>query len=257
MRLDGEKSIKRLFYVTVLASAFDFVFFYIMYILATGNFILENSEAYEALYYAYNFVTDAISFVLPALAVLYLIPRAFDVKFIKLMPTALYLCAPTAIFGVIKYYIDFVLEHYSSIEAIIISAIISLLTLAIEALIISLMALVLRRYLTKHGTDKNSFIHNDVPHFDIAPPAAFSVFIICFVQFSVSLIFEIISTVSFFIDIGESYRVDELIYIIMRFVFIVAMLILTHALLIFIKNRSAVELSIFRHNRNDDEFQYK
>ena len=88
------------------------------------------------------------------------------------------------------------------------------------------------------GPNSFPFLADTAPYFDIASPITLSVFIICFVRFSVSLAIEIFSTVSFFIDVGDTFRVGELIYVLMRFVFIAAMLLLSHSLFVFIKNKS-------------------
>jgi hypothetical protein len=129
--------------------------------------------------------------------------------------------------------IDYALLGEDAGYVILITLIESLFALVLNYLKYTVIFLVIlfisRKIATAKGCCDYSYrdgIRNSSP-FDFSEPISFAFFSGALILFVYSLVFEIIDTVKFIIEYNGIYRIGEILYIIFRYIFILAMLFIS------------------------------
>ena len=110
-----------------------------------------------------------------------------------------------------------------------------------------LMLFALTRF-SKHKALTKDAIFKKTDIFDFQHPVTFSLFTASIASFIYNLVLEIIDTVSYIREVEGSFEVGEIIYIMMRYVFILALMFISHAVAVFVKNKLTVG-----HSKEDEE----
>ena len=148
--------------------------------------------------------------------------------------TGLLYCAPT-------YAVDYAISGETVGYTVLITALKSLFSLVLDYLKYTVIFLVILFITRKIATAKkyNGYsvekaLLNDSP-FDFSEPLNVAFFAGCLVIFVYNLVTEIIDTVNFIAEYSGIYQAGEIIYIIFRYIYILALLFLTQILIFLYK----------------------
>ena len=192
--------------------------------------------AFDAVISVYGFLNTALGFILLALSALLLMPKLEDRGFIGALPVALLISLPSLCRNIPYNYLYYISYGYDSVEALLLALLYSALIIALSALFtLGLSALALRA-LHKRGGDCIDFCTRTNP-FAPKTPSGASVFIICSVCFALTLLLEIYDTAYYLIEYSGRYALDEIIYITLRFIFIIFVYVFALWFIDFIKNK--------------------
>ena len=220
------KKLKRAATLLLLISLIDFLFYYIV-TLTLGS--------YDFAVYTVFFVGKLTSFALPAIIAAILVFEDGNAK--EKILRAAGLSLTRLVYYVPYFYLDYVYDVFDSIESICLSAATSALAAlglaAVSLLCYLIVKLIMKKF--KKTEDKESLF--PLPLFSIENEAALGIFMATLTLFGVSLISEIIDTVSFFIDVGSRYRAGEIVFMIGKYVFLVFSLLFTHFISCYVVNK--------------------
>ena len=163
------------------------------------------------------------------------------------------------------YYLYFIAYGYDSIEAILLSAAVSLLGVALEFGLMILLCYIARwaalrgirkgmteaelRSIGRMTKEEEKAIFSEKLSelcrseiglrymFDLASPIKRGIFFAVICQFGVSLVQEIVSTLNYLISYAGYYRVNELIYMMVSYLFILFEMILAQVVCCIIKEK--------------------
>lgn len=227
---------KKKIYVLVIAYAVAFALFYAAYLIY-GTFRI----SLEWLEYARYLYLEAIKFVTPALASAMMIAagRSLGTRYALLRGWVLSL--PLIIYAVPSYYVYYLSITYDSLEAIIYALANTLFDLAVfylQTVIGYLLVMWLTRLHARRarGADIGDLIDVHSP-FDLSESFSFAFFITVALRFLVLLVIEIIDTVSFLNDFSENYRVGEIVYMLLSYLFLLGELLFSQWFSLHIKNK--------------------
>ena len=175
------------------------------------------------------------------------------------------LSATRALYLLPYYYLYFIAYGYDSIESILLSAVVTILGVALEFGLMLLLCYVARasamRGIRKGMTDAEarsfSRLTKDEGNrlmadkladilcgrmglkymFDLACPIKRGIFFAVICQFAVSLVQEVARTLNYLISYAGYYRVDEIIYMMISYIFILFEMILAQVLCCIIKEK--------------------
>lgn len=216
--------------ICVLLSFLSFLIFYI-----PNGFFYED----DALIYSSYFLRYIIDSFIPVFLAFIIFTNSRNEKLFKTFLSAVLLNLPRLAYTVPYYYLYYMSEGYDSYESLIFLSIRSallVLIFSIEILIIArIAAITLRRtekkYYSQYGRGGNfSF-------FDLSCPPVVAIFSISISRFAVNLINEIYYTVIYIIDYAGTYRTKEIYLIIIKFLFALLTLFVTHFLIILYAKR--------------------
>lgn len=147
---------------------------------------------------------------------------------------ALPLCAGILFYGIPYAALSAASASYGTAEALLYAAIygaVAFLTVYASSAALFLLSLSVSGAVAKRrGIDgiKSSY-DTLMPSFDLAEPLSAGIFASAFAVFLYKLISEIIDTVEFIKEYGETYTVGEIGYMTFRYIFLLAMLLLSSA----------------------------
>lgn len=232
MRFNTKGLYLRWFLIFGAAEIVTFVLFYL------NSFIIEYNRFTEGIEYVRFFADDLIHFLIPALSgAIALIGFEYGGARSTLVG-----CIPLALTRLIYtlpyYYLYHVYMGFDSIEALLASLVISVLIAVITYLWVLLLAFVsrlcLKRMCVRVGILPTEALGADAL-LDMSSPAVASIAAIAFIGFTAELIEEIINTVNYLIEYADSYRMSEIVYIVICFVFLAAKLIISHLLMSYVR----------------------
>ena len=135
-------------------------------------------------------------------------------------------------------------DGYEITVTLLFAILIALITVILnyaKALFLLFIIIFLTRIFAKPKSKRKNDLNDslaDCGAFDFSNPETKGIFAASLNVFILSLISEIIDTVSFLLSYSGTYRTGEILYILFRYVFILAMLIISHALAYYIKKQS-------------------
>ena len=211
-----------------LAYAIALVLFYLTYMLYD---VLDMAEAATAVNYVMAFYEDALSFVMPMILAITMecTARAVGVK--HALTRAPMLTLPLAAYILISEYISATMSGYDFTDAILLgsmTALVSAVFLCADALV---AFLIMHLMLRKH----DSLGSDDAP-FDTSKKPVQAILTVCLIQFALALGLEIYDAVSYLIDYNGTYLAGEIVYMTVRFVFILGELLVCQLLAVRTKN---------------------
>ena len=204
-----------------------FVEFLLYYIVSL--FVYDPDIFYYYLYFAERFILLSIPVTAAAIIIRRTTTTAGAVRI------ATYISLTRLVAFIPFFYVEYVYGPYDSIEAIILSLLSSLGAVLIYLLLI-LAVYALMRYLLKGRRAEYP-----VRILDLSAPATRAVFIVSLIIFIINLLFEIYSTVLFFIENGTIYYINEVVLMFCSYVFLAVLLLGIHALGVVAINRAIDE----------------
>ena len=187
---------------------------------------------FDIIYYYLYFIERFILLAIPVAAAAVLVRRA------KTHTEALKMGACISLSRLIVFipffYIEYVYGIYDSLEAILLSLLSSLGAVLIYVILTFLTYLAMRYIINRRGGAKYP-----TRMLDLASPATFAVMTVSLVIFVLNLVFEVYSTVLFFIENGTIYYINEVVLMMLSYVFLAALLVGIHAIGITALNRTS------------------
>ncbi len=208
-----------------------FLLFYI------SSYVLMN----DAVEYVRYFISEAIDFTLPVVTAALL-----AIATVKQGFRALWLGVAAAIGRLVYYYpvmyLEFVVaQNLSSIDSLLVSIPFavgfSLIELLFSMLLVFIIHLMCGKLSERRGMSYASAVENARHPFDFSSPFTLSVFTASAVSFVINLGIEIADAVTFLLSYGDSYRMEEIIFITVSFVMILADLLLCQVVVFKIKSK--------------------
>jgi hypothetical protein len=199
--------------------------------------------AYEFEYLAYisDFLCLVIDFMIPAFSAFVLLLSSEGLP--RTILSAFKLTLPRLIYTVPYFYLYYIYQGFDSMESLALLSLRSavfLLIFTLELLLLYYGARLILK-LTRRGEALD--FSKPLPFFDTATASAFAILMISFIKFILNIISEIVDTVTYLIDYAGEYHADEITYMILRYLFILASLLITHLLLILFERTRAKKLT--------------
>ena len=138
--------------------------------------------------------------------------------------SAISLSATRLVYYLLYNYLRFVNDVYDTPESIGLS----LLKSAVSVVLLSLEMLLYSYVIKKLGKRENGCNGNSGP-FDLNDRCVFAIFSAALIKFALLFGYEVYTTVSYFIEVGTRYRMDEVIYMLVSYMFLFIYLIASHA----------------------------
>ena len=265
MRQNGDNmNHKKLFAITGISFVFvNLLTFCLFYI---PNYVLMLNVAW--LEYLRIFLEKLCEFLLPAVAATLLFISFSTDGLKKTIRRAICLSLPRIIYLLPYYYLYYIFNFYDSVEAITLSALVTLFGVALLFGQILLLFVIIRsfarmpllrkakealpinerkstpkdvlRTLKKNADEEVSSSLSDKEFFNFSRPTSLGIFAAVFASFIINFVIEIYDTILFVIDIetsyGGNYYAEEIIYIIACYLFLVVELMASHAICCLIRN---------------------
>lgn len=194
-------------------NAAHFLTFYLLYL-----FLWQ----YDLAYYASHFIDGLVTFALPLLGGAVIVRTQKSLKGAIL--SAISLSATRLVYYLLYNYLRFVNDVYDTPESIGLS----LLKSAVSVVLLSLEMLLYSYVIKKLGKRENGCNGNSGP-FDLNDRCVFAIFSAALIKFALLFGYEVYTTVSYFIEVGTRYRMDEVIYMLVSYMFLFIYLIASHA----------------------------
>lgn len=207
----------------------EFIIYYVLSLVA---------QSYDAVYYYLLFAERLIFLAVPVIAAAIIIRLCDTVK--RTLITVALISLTRAIFLIPFLYIEYVYGPYDSVEAITLSLLTTVITVAAHALIVLLLWWLMRLIIKRRGGE----LSFPLPYFRFDNGASLSLIIISFAVFAINFIVEVISTVTFFIDNGTAYYADEIILIVFSYVYLILMFLAIHLGSCFLVNKCVKQVAI-------------
>lgn len=224
-------------YIFAIMFGIAFVLFYTHYLVAST---LKVSVSW--LVYANYFYNEAIKFVFPTAiaAIMVAAARLFGAKYA--LSRGFVLLLPMLIYDVPAYYIEYFNMTLDTLESLLFSAVNILFDFTVfylQAAITFFLVLWLTRLHARRtrGADISDLIDSHDP-FNLSNPLSFAFFTVVALRFLVLLVLEVIETMSFLSNFSNSYTIDEVIYIILSYVFLLGELLFAQWFSLYVKNKS-------------------
>lgn len=233
---------------------FSFLMFFIPY------YVLE--VEIESIEYARIFLTKFIEFGLPVMGGALLLASGAKEKFGTKLLNGLFISLPRLVYLLPYYYLYFIAYGYDSIESIGLSSLVTLfgiLVMICHMLVICYVGVLAEQifYKTKRRKEKsknisnsqdkvspeavdslnsemmNEFLSGKNP-FIFSTALAIGLFSASMVEFVIALASEIISTVEYLISYAGQYRIEEIIYMTVSYLFILFETLVVYAICYFV-----------------------
>lgn len=194
----------------------------------------------EAVEYVRYFLSEAIDFALPVVTAA-LLAIAFAECGFRFVWLSIATALARLLYLVPSAYLQFIeSQTMASDEAILLALPISFAIAAIELLVVMLLVFIIYmvtdRLAKKRGISYADATGEGHSAFDFSSPLSVAVFSVSATVFVVKLVLEIVDVVEFLSNYADSYQVGEVIYIAIKFIFLLAELLLTQALVFKIKS---------------------
>lgn len=191
-------------------------------------YVLELEEIPQAYSYFTMYTTEIADWFLPCVsAILLLCGSVGDIKSTLLYTLPLTLT--NLIYSIPYYYLIGIVYNLDSIESISLSIGVSVLYLVIFHLHTLLLYFISKYLLLKKNNGDAIAMQESGRAFDLSYPLTLSIFSISAIQFLIHLIGELWDAISYFVEYLGDYRTDDIIYMVFRFLFVLAMMFVSHA----------------------------
>ena len=206
----------------ILSAFAEFLIYYVL-TLYVYNF--------DIVYYYLYFVERFILLAIPVTAAAIIMRRAASV--LDALKMSGYIALTRLIVFMPFFYIEYVYGIYDSLEAALLSLVSSLGAVVIYVLLIFAAYMLMRVIIIRRGGAEYP-----VRMLDLNSPATLSVLAVTLIIFTLNLALEIYSTVLFFIENGTIYYINEIILMVLSYVFLALLLVGLHALGVLALNRA-------------------
>ena len=232
MAIFEKKLIKRAIVFLALINLMNFFVYY------TAFYIFKN----QATLYIFYYCNDIANTLLPVLSatVLFTLYPKYGVN--KSLLFALYFSL-TWILNLFPYYAyEYAYQRLDFGEVLFFAGIhtfFMLIVIYIEITVLFLLMIFVTEKIAKKksGSFNTDYIFKKSKTTDFSNPVTIGIFSASFAMFVYNLVTEIIDTVSYLVDVWGYYESNEIIYIIFRYCFALGMLLISHFLSIFVRNK--------------------
>ena len=247
--MDKKVFFRKKLYVFIIAYAVAFAFYY----AAVAVYDLLRISLPWLEYTRYYYV-EATKFILPTLAGVLMIAagRCLGTKYA--LTRGWVLSVPLVIYAIPSYYIYYLSSTFDSLEAIVFALLNTLFDCAVfylQAVVTYFLVRFIMRLHAKRarGADLSKLIDEYAPY-DLSRSFSLALFITVAIRFLVLLVIEIVETVGYIGEYSGNYRVEEIIYMALSYVFLLCELLFTQWFSLFIKDR-AIKNFTSEVNEND------
>ena len=247
--MDKKVFFRKKLYIFIIAYAVAFALYY----AAVVVYDLTNVTL-EWLEYSRFFYLEAVKFILPTLAGVLMIAagRCLGTKYA--LTRGWVLSVPLVIYAIPSYYLYYLSTTYDSLEAIVFAlintvfdcAVLYLQTVATYFLVRFIIRLHAKR---ARGADLSDLIDEYAPY-DLSRSFSLALFITVAIRFLVLLVIEIVETVGYIGEYSGNYRIEEIIYMALSYIFLLGELLFAQWFSLFIKDR-AIKNFTSEVNEND------
>ena len=208
------------------------------------NYVLELEELPQAYSYFVMYFTELEDWITATVAAVF-----FVVTYTKggkkvALRSAIPLTLAKLFYTIPYYYLLGISYKFDSIESIMLSLIASIFHLLVFYLH-SVLLFFVAKYVFTRREKVAPFRLSEGSVFDLDHSATLSIFAISFAEFVIRLLMEIRQAVSYFIEYVGDYLVSDILYMVFRFIFILAMIFVSHFVCFKVKNL------IFNSQKND------
>lgn len=235
--MDKKGFFRKKIYIFAIIFGVAFVLFYAQYLVATA---LRTAPVW--LVYANYFYNEAVKFVFPTAVAALMIAarRLYSMKYAFARSWVLLL--PMLIYTLPSYYTQYFAMTLDTLEAVafsLINALFDLLIFYAQAVVTYFLVIWFTRLHARRtrGADISDLIDSHDP-FNLSNSLSFAFFTVVALRFLVLLVLEVIETMSFLINFSNSYTIDEVIYIILSYVFLLGELLFAQWFSLYVKNKS-------------------
>ncbi len=214
-----------------LISLISFLIFYI------PNYFISNNEP---LIYISYFIREFIDSFIPVFSAAVIYFADCDKKLFKRFLSALKLSLPRLIYVIPYYYLYYMSQGFDSLESLMYLSVHSVFLMLVFPVELSLYVII-ASFLGKRRARKTGYKLNFEEErgiFDLATPFAFSLFSISLSRFTYDTVMEMRDAISYLVNYAGSYRTSEIIFMLIKFLFVLATLLAMHALLQFMRKRA-------------------
>lgn len=215
---------------SLIFSAVNLVLFLISFV---PIYVLELEELSQGYTYFTMYSSEITGWLLPCVSAVIIctIYTRYGLRdaLIRGIPLAL----TNLIYTIPYYYLIGIAYGLDSIESILLSLGVSIAYVALFYCLTVLLFFAAKFILGRSGAS----LCDGAP-LDLSSAATLAVFAISVGEFLIRLVIELWQTAEYFIEYFGDYRGDDILYIVIRFVFLLAMLFISHAICFKVKNVS-------------------
>ncbi len=220
------------FAVTAGVNIFRFLLYYI------STYVTES----EAMIYISSYFSEISYMLLPLITSAFALCTYKERGFGKAMLVAIPFSITEFLYLFPYRTFELAYQGYEITVTLLFAILIALITIILnylKALFLLFIIIFLTRIFAKRNSKaksnfKESFSGGGA--FDFSPPETKGIFGASLTVFIFAITSEIIDTVSFLINYSGTYRTSEILYMLFRYIFIFAMLIISHALAYYVKS---------------------
>lgn len=218
---------------SLILSAINLVLFLISFV---PIYVMEIEELPQAYTYAIMYSTEIAGWLLPCVSATLLGVILTRYALRDALINGIFLTLTNLVYTVPYYYLIGIAYGLDSIESILLSMGVSLAYLGLFYAHTMLLLFALKYLLYREKGNGASLCDGTL--LDLSCPATVAVFAVSLGEFAIRVIIELWQTVSYFIEYAGDYRGDDILYMVIRFLFLLAMLFVSHAICFKIKNNS-------------------
>ena len=188
-------------------------------------YVLELEEIPQIYAYFSMYSTEIVGWLLPCVCAVILstICARYDLR--TALVRGIPLTLTNLVYTVPYYYLIGIAYRLDSVESILLSLGVSAAYLLLFYAHSALLFLV-ARYLLTRAKPRDSLSESGM--LDLSCPATLSLFAVSAIEFVIRLCIELWQSVSYFIEYAGDYRGDDILYMVIRFIFILGMLFAAH-----------------------------
>ena len=211
---------------TICFAVLSFLLFMASYI---PTYLLEVEKLPEAYSYFVMYFTELEGWLTATVAAVFLMVIYTRDSKKAALRSAIPLTLVKLIYTLPYYYLLGISYRLDSIESIMLSLLASIFHLLVFYLHAALLFAVAKYVFTRR--EKNAPCHlSEGSIFDLDHRATLSIFAISFAEFIIRILMEIRQAVSYFVDYAGDYKADDIFYMIFRFIFVLAMIFVSHSI---------------------------
>ncbi len=205
-----------------------------------SNYVLEFRFCYYVSDFLIEFAESALPLTVAVFALVAYSKRRFSYGFAALY--ILIFTLPCLIYALPYNYLDFFYAELNTPDAILLSLLYSLLKVAVsfaEGLLLFLLMIFVLKKLAKAPIKNQNDLFSLLSaerYFNFDVPINAAVFSAALARFIYNLGFEIYDTVLYLIKFSSSIRPEEIIYMVVSYIFILATLVLSHMIALTVKD---------------------
>lgn len=219
----------------------QFLAFYIFF-----GFLFQSSTLLVAVSYLISFI-EGLFPILAATVIFFASEKCTR----RSVLVALALSTAKTLYVFPRYYLYFVSDVFNSLESLLLSAIVSILYILYTFLQIFVCIIIIKRSVFKSQSEKNNLMR--APVFSIDDSANFGLVLNAVFVFVIFFAKECFNTISYFIDVGSGYMVEEILAMVIAFLLLPIFAFIYYLICASIKNRILALKSPDEEKQSTDE----